>query len=891
MSIFQGSSLNIDEDPNQTEIWTNRLSLQGNLLTSSQLTRADHQVTNKLSLLNPNIVSASFHNLKTDFFSSKILKPPSIPNCKFELESICLACVKGYLIMTNDPTKCVECLGNYLELDNKCKTNNLTTNSYTSSSQNFYSTGSINKNNRSQDIATKCSAPIFTELISGILMMCSFDMMDSNINKFLHIDIRGYLNTKLIGSDFEIPTQVSYYYSKDLFGNTSFISSVSNDFLISENVVKLTVEGFFKGFEKYNFILNLPNYHPTLTKNDNVLVDIKISKHYSNMNDISGNKNIGTDYYINSVCNSELSTMFVGPLTIQCVVPNSLKMRRQTLQNSDLVLACPKNCLECDNSVCFKCETKFLLTPDNFHCIKCSPDCDKCIDNPGNCVVDYWDLLSKSIFFYDYQRSGFIPDSERRICWRDHTFLKDKSFLGFNLIGGWFDSGGTMKRNYSLSFSVMIIEQGLYHFKSRYQTAQLYEKLIDQVRIPLEYLNNCFIKESEVYIQCGLENEDSLYWGRPEDFKGERDCLALDENMPGSDVAASMASALAFGYLLFKDLDIPFADKVLATARKLLSFANANLGSYIENDQFQNDPYGNSEFYDDLTEANLILYKATNESVFLNTAKGFYDDPNNSLDTITTDLFYNNKRLSVNFLLYEATDDPKYLTVVENYLQTWIESLMSPGGLAQKSSGPTLLHPIFVSAYYMMILDHTHPSKLSILVPSQIQNWVKSQMEYASGKNPFKKSLMIGNSMNYPEKVRHGGSSCPSFPLSCDGSFEFSVISNPNPVNGAFVNGIGRDDQFDDYRLNHVNGVDLVTNAPVSAVYVSLFVVFGTTDNIRLDRIPQTQDCTGKDPEELTIYTNNVDLVTDYYDDKATSPFSNPLGNFVIFFMIHLFDK
>lgn len=51
---------------------------------------------------------------------------------------------------------------------------------------------------------------------------------------------------------------------------------------------------------------------------------------------------------------------------------------------------------------------------------------------------DYKLALSKSILFYEAQRSGKLPSSNR-IDWRGDTFLNDGSDVGVDLSGGYFD--------------------------------------------------------------------------------------------------------------------------------------------------------------------------------------------------------------------------------------------------------------------------------------------------------------------------------------------------------------------------------------------------------------------------------------------------------------------
>jgi endoglucanase len=50
-------------------------------------------------------------------------------------------------------------------------------------------------------------------------------------------------------------------------------------------------------------------------------------------------------------------------------------------------------------------------------------------------------LLGNSLFFYEAQRSGQLPDTNR-VSWRNSSALQDGSDAGLDLTGGYYDAGG-----------------------------------------------------------------------------------------------------------------------------------------------------------------------------------------------------------------------------------------------------------------------------------------------------------------------------------------------------------------------------------------------------------------------------------------------------------------
>lgn len=51
---------------------------------------------------------------------------------------------------------------------------------------------------------------------------------------------------------------------------------------------------------------------------------------------------------------------------------------------------------------------------------------------------DYKEVLKMSLLFYEAQRSGHLPDSNR-IHWRGDSALNDSGDLGEDLVGGYYD--------------------------------------------------------------------------------------------------------------------------------------------------------------------------------------------------------------------------------------------------------------------------------------------------------------------------------------------------------------------------------------------------------------------------------------------------------------------
>ena len=69
---------------------------------------------------------------------------------------------------------------------------------------------------------------------------------------------------------------------------------------------------------------------------------------------------------------------------------------------------------------------------------------------------------------------------------------------------------------------------------------------LDQLTWPLDFFMRAHTPgENHLFVQVGDTWSDHSYWGRTEDMTINRQSVKVDENSPGSDVAAETAAAFA----------------------------------------------------------------------------------------------------------------------------------------------------------------------------------------------------------------------------------------------------------------------------------------------------------------------------------------------------------
>ena len=84
------------------------------------------------------------------------------------------------------------------------------------------------------------------------------------------------------------------------------------------------------------------------------------------------------------------------------------------------------------------------------------PSTNSSLPNP------HWStLLGNGLFFYEAQRSGRLP-STNRVSWRNDSCINDGQDVGLDLSGGYYDAGSAYQSppsvQYSFSFSIDFIK-------------------------------------------------------------------------------------------------------------------------------------------------------------------------------------------------------------------------------------------------------------------------------------------------------------------------------------------------------------------------------------------------------------------------------------------------
>ncbi|KAL0330517.1 UNVERIFIED_CONTAM: Endoglucanase 16 [Sesamum radiatum] len=247
-------------------------------------------------------------------------------------------------------------------------------------------------------------------------------------------------------------------------------------------------------------------------------------------------------------------------------------------------------------------------------------------------------------------------------------------------------------------------------------------------------------------------------------MKTPRTVLKIDRNTPGTEITAETCSALAAASVVFRRADHAYARRLLNRAKVLFFFAKKYKRTYD----------GECPFY------------------CSNSGYNFYMEGQKDLHSF--------KEQADSFVCSILPDSP--------YHQVYI----SPGGLLHLRDGANTQYVTFLFSDYSDLLAK-HKQQVICgdkkFGSDHLMAFAKQQMDYILGKNPRKRSYMVGFGNKPPTQAHHGGSSVPQMPpnkeVNCGMRFVHWYNTNepnPNELTGPIVGGPDKNDNFEDKRAN-----------------------------------------------------------------------------------------
>jgi len=88
---------------------------------------------------------------------------------------------------------------------------------------------------------------------------------------------------------------------------------------------------------------------------------------------------------------------------------------------------------------------------------------------PSSPALNYGEILYLSSIFYEAQRSGALP-STNRVPWRGDSALTDGADRKVDLSGGWYDAGDHLKFAFTTAFTATTLAWSLLEFPDAYDS-------------------------------------------------------------------------------------------------------------------------------------------------------------------------------------------------------------------------------------------------------------------------------------------------------------------------------------------------------------------------------------------------------------------------------------
>lgn len=469
---------------------------------------------------------------------------------------------------------------------------------------------------------------------------------------------------------------------------------------------------------------------------------------------------------------------------------------------------------------------------------------------PGAIEKKYSDALKIAMRFFDVQKSGKLVDN--KISWRGDSGLKDGSEANLDLSKGMYDAGDHMKFGFPMAFTATVLSWSILEYGDQMDAVGQLDSAKDSLKWITDYLINAHPSENVLYIQVGDPKVDHACWDKPETMTEKRPLIQINASVPGTDVAAETAAAMASASLVYKKSDPSYSNKLLKHAEELFSFADENRGIYSINFPEVQTYYNSSGYGDELLWAASWLYHATEDESYLDYVAGgngklyakwgsptwfSWDDKHAATQVLLSRLnFFGSDGVSKSVQVYKKTAEAVMCGLIPE--SPTATTSRTDNGLIWVSEWNSLQHPVssaFLASLYSDYMLTSRTAKLSCsgdsYTPADLRKFSKSQADYVLGNNPLKMSYLVGYGDKFPQYVHHRGASIPAdVEPQCKDGFKWldSTEPNPNIAYGALVGGPFLNETYIDSRNNSMQGEPSTYN---SALVVGLLSSLVTTSS------------------------------------------------------------
>lgn len=438
---------------------------------------------------------------------------------------------------------------------------------------------------------------------------------------------------------------------------------------------------------------------------------------------------------------------------------------------------------------------------------------------------NYAEALQKSLFFYECQQAGPLPDWNR-VEWRSDSTMIDE------IKGGWYDAGDHVKFNLPMAYSASMLAWGLYQYPDGIESCGEMTNYVNNLEFVLDYLAACD-KGTEAVFQVGNGTIDHTWWGPVElyqygmedsgtSYESARETYSASKGC--SAVFGGMSAALAAGSAALKGrVDDSKLEAYVKHSESLFKLADASRSDDVYNDSNASGFYRSSHFYDELFYAANWLYIATGDKSYLDKAAEYI--PNLDKELGSDELKYSwahcwDDTMQGAMLLYAInTGDEKYVARAEKHVNYLVNDTKKVDNKLAYIDSWGCARYAQTSAFITAVACDTI---LKGKDTSKYEQFYEDQINYVLGDNPSNQSYVVGYGENPAHNAHH---------RTAHASWKNDIYmpeSNRHILYGALVGGPNQDGSYEDDRNNYINNeVATDYNAGFTAILCKMIDKYG----------------------------------------------------------------
>ncbi len=418
-------------------------------------------------------------------------------------------------------------------------------------------------------------------------------------------------------------------------------------------------------------------------------------------------------------------------------------------------------------------------------------------DNPN-----YAEALQKSLFFYECQQAGPLPEWNR-VEWRADSTMIDE------IKGGWYDAGDHVKFNMPMAYTASVLAWGLYQYPDGIESCGEMQNYVNNLEFVMDYFVDCDLGD-EIVFQVGNGTIDHTWWGPVEmyqygmedsgtSYEEARQTYKASEGC--SAVFGGMAAALASGYCALDGrIDEGKRAEYLEHAENIFKIAATNPGNDTYNDSNASGFYRSSHFYDELFYAANWLYIATGDKAYLDKATSYIPNLDKELgqDVLkyTWCMCWDDVMQGAMLLYAINSGDQTYVNHVKKHVEYLTHDTDKVNGKLAYISNWGCARYATAAGFIAAVASDT---VLADTDTSAYEQFYEDQINYVLGDNPEGQSFVVG----YGDKPAHN-----AHHRTAHGSWKNDIYmpeQNRHILYGALAGGPNQDGSYEDDRNNYIN--------------------------------------------------------------------------------------